>query len=154
MSFHLHLDTELLQHIETSEPIYAEPDTSVRAVLEEMRARRKGTVLICSEGRLVGIFTERDALKVMAGTGSLDTPIRELMKPEPVTVSIADTVQTAIQLMSSGGYRRLAILNEEGRPVSVIKATNILRYLVEHFPEAIYNLPPTPHHATQQREGA
>lgn len=154
MSFQLHLDTELLQHIETSEPIYAEPDTPVREVLAEMRSRRKGSVLVCSSGRLEGIFTERDALKVMAGDDSLDRPIRELMKPEPVSVSIGDTVQTAIQRMTSGGYRRLAILDENGTPVSIIKATNILRYLVEHFPQAIFNLPPVPHPSTHKREGA
>ena len=154
VSFDLHLDTEQIQHIETSVPIYASPEQSVQEVLVQMRAERKGSVLVTENDQLLGIFTERDALAVMAGSVPLETPIRELMKSDVVTISSQDTVQTAVQRMSSGGYRRLAVLNPEGKPVSIIKATNIMRYLVDHFPQAIFNLPPKPHHTTHEREGA
>ena len=56
--------------------------------------------------------------------------------------------------MSRGGYRRLPIVNRDGAPTGVLSVRQILRYLVEHFPTAIYTLPPTPDEATKDREGA
>jgi hypothetical protein len=72
----------------------------------------------------------------------------------PVALSISDTVGCAIQKMSSGGYRRLPIVDDEGRPVGLLKVSGILHYLVEHVSKVVYTLPPEPHYSTQQREGA
>ena len=60
----------------------------------------------------------------------------------------------AIAAMTRGGYRRLPIVDADGRPMGIIKIEGILHYLVEHFPKVIYNLPPEPHYSRQQREGA
>ena len=154
MSFHLHLDTESVKHVPFGKPVFALPETSVRDVLREMKSAQRGSVLIRENDRLVGIFTERDALRVMIGEKNFDTPIREFMATEPVTVLATDTVSRAIQLMSRGGYRRLPVLDEAGTPIGIIKVSQIVHYIVEHFPEFVYNLPPTPHHVTQEREGA
>jgi CBS domain-containing protein len=71
-----------------------------------------------------------------------------------VTILSSDTVGVAIAKMSSGGYRRLPLVDEENRPVGMLKVSGILRFLVEHFPKMVYTLPPSPHHRMQQREGA
>ena len=65
-----------------------------------------------------------------------------------------DNVGTAIRKMSLGGHRRLPIVDDQGRAVGLVKVSGILHYLVEHFPQTIYNLPPKPHPTTQEREGA
>lgn len=135
-------------------PIFAELDTTVRQVLCEMKAGQQGSVLVRDHDQLAGIFTERDALRAMASNLDLDAPIRACMTTNPVTVLVSDTVGKAIQLMSAGGYRRLPILDDGGVPVGIIKVSHILHYMVEHFPQFVYNLPPTPHHTTQEREGA
>ena len=90
----------------------------------------------------------------MAAQSDLDIPIDEVMVRDPVTVSANDTVGKAISKMSFGGYRRLPIVDEMGRAVSILKVSGILRYLVEHFPDVVYTLPPEPHHHTKTREGA
>lgn len=104
--------------------------------------------------RLVGIFTERDAVRRMADQASLDVPVREAMSPDPVTVTSCESVETAIRKMSAGGYRHLPVLDADGRPTGMLNVANILHYLVEDFPQYVYNLPPVPHHTVQQREGA
>ncbi len=76
------------------------------------------------------------------------------MTAKPFVLHAGDMVGKAISMMSSGGYRRLPIVDDEGRPTGMLKVEAILHYLAEHFPAAIYNLPPEPHHTTQQREGA
>jgi len=65
-----------------------------------------------------------------------------------------DTVADAIRTMSQGGYRRVPVVDELGRPLGVIKVAHIVHYLVDFFPQTVYNLPPDPDAVMQQREGA
>jgi CBS domain-containing protein len=140
----------------------------LREVLALMKEKKAGSVLVCdSAGRLVGVFTERDALRLMAANfpsgaahngdehaAGLDAPIEQVMTPNPTTLSSADTVGEAITLMSAGGYRRLPITDESGKSLGTVEAAGILTYLAEHFPRVVFTLPPAPHQATQTREGA
>ena len=154
MDFQLNIKTDSIEQVTPFEPLCVAPATSVREVFWLLKNRNTGSVLIGSDAELLGIFTERDPLKLMPEGVDLDGPIEEVMTANPVTLSQQDSVGKAITKMSLGGYRRLPIVDEAGRPVGIVKASGILNYLVGHFPQTIYNLPPAPHHATQQREGA
>ena len=111
--------------------------------------------MVCEAAKIIGIFTERDALKMMAARASLDAPLRQCMTADPIVLRASDPVGKAISMMAQGGYRRLPIVDELGRPTGIITAEGIMHYLVEHFPSVIYNLPPEPHYyCAQQREGA
>jgi CBS domain-containing protein len=154
MSFQLNLNTETVDRCYPAEPLCLAPGTSLRDALRHMRQHNRGAVLVCEAEKIVGIFTERDALKTMAGQASLDAPLRQYMTPDPVVLHATDMVGKAISMMSHGGYRRLPIVDATGRPIGILTAEGIMHYLAEHFPNVIYNLPPEPHYHTQQREGA
>lgn len=155
MDFQLNLDSETVAHAHPAKPLVVEAQTSIRAVLELLRDRKRGAALVCSaEGALVGIWTERDAMRVLSAETDLDSAIEQVMVRDPVALSPSDTVGRAISLMASGGYRRLPIVDQQGRPTGVLNVAGILHYLVEHFPEVVYTLPPQPHQSTQEREGA
>ncbi len=155
MDFQLNLDSETVAHAHLADPLIVEGPTPIRAVLELLRDQKQGAALVCSaEGALVGIWTERDAMRVLAGETDLDLAIEQVMVRDPVALSPSDTVGKAIALMASGGYRRLPIVDQQGRPTGVLNVAGILRYLVEHFPKVVYTLPPQPHQSTQEREGA
>ncbi len=154
MVFQLHLNTETVGHIDTSMPLCVDPDRSIRSVLELLRESKRGSVCVCRDEKLVGIFTERDALHLMADGADLEGPIASVMSTHPATISATDTVEVAIAKMSLGGNRRLPVLDAEGRPVGLLKASAILHYLVQHFPKFVYTLPPEPNRAMQHREGA
>lgn len=110
--------------------------------------------MVCQDRRLVGVFTERDALRLLADGANLDIPVAEVMIRNPVTVRKADTVARAISLMAGGGFRRLPIIDEQGNVEGVLKVSGLLHYLVEHFPKIVHTLPPEPHYKTADREGA
>jgi len=154
VSFALKLDTETVERAYPDEALTLPPDTSIRDVFAQLRTRNSGAVTVCEDEAIVGIFTERDALRLLAAGADIDQPISAVMTRNPTTLQKTDSVSKAISLMSSGGYRQLPIVDEENRPVSILKAAGILHYLVEHFPKIIYNLPPEPHHSPQTREGA
>lgn len=154
MAFHLEIDTETVRQTHSTAPVYAQSGDTLRHVLEQLKANNTGGAFVLQDGKLVGIFTERDALRLMANGGDLDGAVGEVMTGNPVTVSEDDSVATAIQKMSTGGYRRLPIVDSQGQPTGAVKSSGILRYLVEHFPHSIYNLPPAPDNASKEREGA
>lgn len=152
--FQLDLDSETVEQAHPVQPVCVEPALPVRQVLQKMKEGKRGAVLVCLHGTLVGIFTERDALRLMADAADFDAPVERYMSRKLVTVSARDSVGTAISRMAVGGHRRLPVVDSQGRPTGLIKVSGILRYLVDHFPNLVYTLPPTPHHNTQEREGA
>ena len=154
MDFELHLETETVESCYPAPPHCASPEDSVRSVLRTMREGRTGATMVCTEGKLIGIFTERDALRLLADNADLDAPVSQAMVRDPVTLRKTDTVAHAIGLMSAGGFRRLPIVDSQGKVQGLLKVSGILHYLVEHFPKVVYTLPPGPHHKTNTREGA
>jgi CBS domain-containing protein len=154
VSFHLSLNTEPVTAAYPDEPLLVSPDATVGEVLRLLKAHRAACVLVCAEQHLDGIFTERDALRWMASGKSPDLPIESLMSRNPASVQEKATVAEAIRLMSEGGYRRLPILSDDKQPSGVAAVHGIVHYLVEHFPQTIYTLPPKPDIAQTEREGA
>jgi CBS domain-containing protein len=154
MSFQLNLDTETVGQCHPAKVLCLAPTASVAEALRQMKEHNRGAVLVCHDQMVVGIFTERDALAMMATGASFDVKLTHSMTPNPVVLHAGDTVGKAITMMAQGGYRRLPIVDDHGRPTGMINVQGIMHYLVEHFPMVIYNLPPAPHQSTQQREGA
>lgn len=154
MAAELNLDAEVAQAAAAELPLIVEPTVATSEVLRLLQMQRAGSVLICRGETLLGIFTERDALKLMASGADLTRPIEAVMSSQPATVGPQASIGDAIQLMSRGGYRRLPIVDGENRLMGVIKVSNILSYFVEHFPQAVFNLPPQPNVVMPEREGA
>lgn len=154
VDFQLSLESEGVGSAYPDQPLAANADDSVGNVLQLLRAQRTGAVLICEGPKLVGIFTERDGLKMMASGDDLSRPVREVMSAPPVTIACTATVGEAIRKMSQGAYRHLPIVDKDQKPTGVLAVHGIVHYLVDHFPETVYNLPPDPSAAPKSREGA
>lgn len=147
------LTSETVEQAYPTPPLAVHPQTTVRQALELMKAEHASCLLVCQEGRLTGIFTERDALRLMAARAALDVPLVGVMVPQPTTVGCTATVAEAMQKMTSGGYRRLPIVDQQQRPTGLVSVKGLIHYLCEHFPRMVYNQPPVPHPITHQREG-
>lgn len=154
MDFQLSLDREGVGSAYPDQPLAATVSDSVGQVMQLLRAQRNGAMLVCDGEKLVGIFTERDALKLMARSADLATPVGEVMSRDPMTIPVKATVGQSIRIMSEGGYRHLPIVDDDGKPTGVVAVHGIVHYLVDHFPETVYNLPPDPKSTPREREGA
>ncbi len=154
MNFHLSLHTDPVEAAYPADPIVVEPSASIADVFALLKAHKAGKVLVCRDGVLQGIFTERDALKLMAAGADLAAPVEQVMVERPVTVRAGDTVAKAVRMMAEGGYRRLPIVDDQGHPTGVAGVEGIVHFIVEHFPKTVYNLPPQPKTVMHQREGA
>ena len=90
----------------------------------------------------------------MASGADLDVRLEDVMIRNPVTIRRDESLGEALRVMSEGGYRRLPVVDSQGILVGVVKVTGIVDYLVEHFPNTVFNLPPEPDPIMAQREGA
>jgi CBS domain-containing protein len=95
--------------------------TSVRAAAQAMRERHVGAVLVSEDGRLEGIFTERDMVNrvVAAGRDPDKTTLAEVMTADPDTAGPHDTAIAALRRMQDGGFRHLPIV-DRGRLVGIV----------------------------------
>lgn len=120
----------------------------------QMRAQSHGSALICQDGRLTGVFTERDLLKCIASGKAMTSPVSSVMTANPQTVTPDDTLLSVIRHMDQGGYRRLPVTDAEGRPEGIVDVKTVVHFLVEHFPSAVYNQASHAQQTAKDREGA
>ena len=120
--------------LEPRKLVVAAPHTTVAEAAKLMKKGKVGAVLVVEEGRLVGIFTERDALfRVMApGLDPAKTALRDVMTRDPATVAPDETFGYALLLMHERGFRHTPVV-ENGRPVGVVSARHALDPELEEF---------------------
>ena len=128
-----------------SEPLRLTTEHSVARAIQAMVQNRRAAVVIVDErDKLIGIFTERDVLTRVMGAGRVarDTLLREVMTADPETLRPDDRICYAINRMHAGGFRSLPLVDEEHRPIGIITVNDAVRWLAEHFPEAVLNMRP------------
>jgi CBS domain-containing protein len=128
-----------------AEPVCLLESATVREAVERMLAHRQAGVLVVdADGRLVGIFTERDVLTRVVGRDldARQTPLSEVMTRDPEALTASDRVAYAIHCMSVAGYRTIPLVDGEGRPIGVVTVSDVVRWLASLFPEAVLNLRP------------
>jgi CBS domain-containing protein len=120
--------------LEPRKLVVAAPHTTVAEAARLMKEGKVGAVLVVEEGRLVGIFTERDALfRVIApGLDPAKTELRGVMTRDPTTVAPDETFGYALLLMHEKGFRHTPVV-ENGRPVGVVSARHALDPDLEEF---------------------
>jgi CBS domain-containing protein len=112
-------------------PVTIDQAATIGHAMELMSAANVGAVLVVDDaGRLLGIFSERDLLKRIAGLqdGYRTLPITQFMTARPECVTTTDTLNFVLQKMDAGGYRHVPVL-EDGKPVSIISARDMLRFV-------------------------
>ncbi|HZY78557.1 MAG TPA: CBS domain-containing protein [Cyclobacteriaceae bacterium] len=118
-----------------------EPTTIVYSAIEVMAQKNIGGLLICEDGKLVGIFTERDYARklILKGKSSKDTTIGELMTRNPFTVNLDSSIEECMQLMSNRRIRHLPVL-DNGTLVGVISIGDVVRFIIEEQKSIIAHL--------------
>jgi CBS domain-containing protein len=130
------------------------PTSTVAEAAAAMRRQSHGSALVCSDDKVVGIFTERDLMRVVAKGMGLDVPLAQVMTVKPKTVTMEDTLLTVAGSMDKGGYRRLPVVDSAGKPAGIIDVKTLVHFLVEHFPAAVYNQASHAQLTAKNREGA
>jgi CBS domain-containing protein len=151
------LADERLRVLSRRHPVTVPPGTSLAECLRAIQRTGTGdSVFVCdADGRLRGVLTERDIFgRIVGGNVDLNQPVESLMTTEPRTLDLDQTIRDALELMQTGRYRNVPLVDGSGQLVGVIRQNDIIKYLAESFPEELLNLPPRPHQRMKQPEGA
>jgi CBS domain-containing protein len=114
----------------------AELGESVQTVAERMRQHTVGCLVIVDEDRHpLGIVTDRDlVLRVLAeGKDPHDTRIESAMSYDLKTIPIDGEVEQALRIMRSGSFRRLPVVDREGKLAGLVTLDDVLMLLAEEF---------------------
>jgi CBS domain-containing protein len=111
-------------------PEIVDVSVDVDDAIRRMHDKGIDCVLVVEGGRLVGIFTDRDAVLKVAGTKSGSQPISALMTHDPVVLRHDETIAVALNKMAVGGFRHIPIV-EDGRPTGVVSARDVFHHLAE-----------------------
>jgi CBS domain-containing protein len=125
-------DTILGEHLEslgTGGPMTIEPSLPVADAIRTMHASGADCLLVVEDGRLVGIFTDRDAVVKAVDKRLGLFKVRDFMTPDPVVLRSEDTLAVAIHKMAVGGFRHIPIVDREQRPVGVVAAADVFRHI-------------------------
>ncbi len=117
---------------------FVEPSMMVYHAVERMCEKNIGALLIVDNGRLVGIFTERDYARklILKGKSSKTTQISELMTQNPITVTPEHTVDECMALMTGKFIRHLPVM-ENGELVGLISIGDVVKLTIEEQKDII-----------------
>ncbi len=109
-------------------------DILVSSAATLMARSNVGAIMVLDGDRLVGIFTERDAVfRVMArGLDPNETCIGDVMTPSPRTIGPNEPLGLALLMMHEGGFRHLPVI-EDGKPVGIVSARSAMDPDLEEF---------------------
>ena len=129
------VDRSIRMLIEGQEIITCSEHTSVIEAARIMKRNRIGAIMVVEAGnRLIGIFTERDALfRVLAeGRDLMTTRVAEVMTRNPEAIHPGKQFAEALQLMHQGRFRHVPVV-EDGRAVGIVSASDAMGPELEAF---------------------
>jgi CBS domain-containing protein len=111
-----------------------EPDVTLSAAIKLLTERKIGAVLVMSNGRIEGILSERDIVRVLGERGArvLDEPVSAVMTRKVVSCRQSDTVAGIMEMMTLGKFRHLPVV-EEGMVVGLISIGDVVKWRVREF---------------------
>lgn len=151
------LTDERLRVLSRRQPVTVAPGTTLAECVAAIQRSGTGdSTFVCdADGRLLGVLTERDVFsQIVAGHVDLSQSVESLMTTDPRTLDLDQSIRDAIELMQTGRYRNIPLVDAGGRLVGVVRQNDIIKYLAESFPEELLNLPPRPHQRMKEPEGA
>ena len=111
-----------------------EPDAKLSAAVKILGERKIGAVLVMSNGRIDGILSERDIVRVLGERGAavLEEPVSAVMTRKVVSCKQSDTVAAIMEMMTLGKFRHLPVL-EEDRVVGLISIGDVVKWRVREY---------------------
>jgi CBS domain-containing protein len=120
-------------------------NASISQAIQAMNEKHVGCALVVRDGKLAGIFTERDVLTRVYGKNlALDAPVMRVMTEDPDTLPDSASIAYALRRMSVEGYRHVPLVDAQQRPTGVVSVRDIVAWICDLFPASVLNIPPQP----------
>jgi len=111
--------------------VTAKGNITAKRAIEMLHEKHLGSIVVVDEEeKCIGIFTERDAIRIVAKDAHLDTPLDEVMTKNVVTIGKEATIEEARRLIVSHRIRHLPVVDQEGKLIGLL---SVRRFLDELF---------------------
>ena len=116
-------------------------DVSVYEAIKVMGEKNIGALLIMEGERLTGILSERDYARkvVLKGKSSRETPVRDIMTENVLTVASNDSIEICMAIMTDKHIRHLPVV-DEGRVLGMVSIGDVVNGIIEKQKETIAHL--------------
>ncbi|MBX7104309.1 MAG: SpoIIE family protein phosphatase [Gemmataceae bacterium] len=127
-----------LRSVMTPEPLVVGPDTPIRDAARQMNSRRVGAILIADSTGLIGIFSERDLLRLAAGDepGWQDRPLHSVMTRNPYRIGPEAGWEDAVTLMETHRVRHLPVVEGE-RVIGIVSSRQLMARRTDHLNQLV-----------------
>jgi CBS domain-containing protein len=117
------------------------PDASAYSALELMADKNIGALMVMDNGKLVGVFSERDYARkvILKGKASKSTTVREIMTSTPISIKPSMTLWECMVLMSQNHIRHLPVLDNDVL-VGVLSNRDVVNKIISDYESTIENL--------------
>jgi CBS domain-containing protein len=116
-------------------------NATVYDAIQLMAEKNVGALPVLENGSLVGIISERDYTRkvILKGKSSKETPVRDIMTPDPITSHPGDSVSECMHVMTDKRVRHLPVI-EEGKMVGLVSIGDLVRRIISAQSATIDNL--------------
>ena len=117
--------------IMTSDVLTVEPSDTIGETAQKMVERGVSSAVVSDYGTLIGIVTERDLTRAVAGrVHTSEARVREWMTSDPITLGPDASADEAAKIMLDNGFRHVPIV-DEGRAVGIVSIRDVARWSTE-----------------------
>ena len=117
----------MVKHIMIEDVVTAKPNISVKDAVKTLQEKHVGSIVITDDNqKCVGIFTERDAIRIIANEVPLDTTIDQVMTKNVATIGEEASLEEARRLVISHGIRHLPVVDRKGELTGLLSVRKLL----------------------------
>ncbi|WP_456341732.1 CBS domain-containing protein [Thermovibrio sp.] len=118
--------------------VVIEPDDTVKLAAKRMQDKLVGALVVIEGDKPIGIITDRDiAIRVVGEGKSPETPVREVMTKDPITIRDDATFFELTKTFRDAAVRRLIVVDKEGKLVGLISVDDVMELLTTEFANLI-----------------
>jgi len=117
----------MVKHIMIEDVVTAKVNITIKDVVRTLHEKHVGSIVITDDNqKCVGIFTERDAIRIIANEVPLDTAIDQVMTKNVATIGEEASLEEARRLVISHGIRHLPVVDRKGELTGLLSVRKLL----------------------------